>query len=146
METKLVLLINAAATLFLVGLIWMVQIVHYPLFDMADRANFPAFEAAHSNRITLIVGPAMLLELVTAGWLLVSRPDGIPVWTLWVGAALVGVAWFVTAFVSVPQHAILSGGFNQRAYQTLVDTNWIRTLAWTLRGGLVLWMLYQTMR
>ncbi len=146
METKLVLLTNAAATLFLVGLIWMVQVVHYPLFNMADRANFSAFEAAHSNRISVIVGPAMLLEMVTAGWLLLARPDGIPPWTLWVGAALVGLVWFVTGFVSVPQHAILSAGFDQRAYRTLVDTNWIRTIAWTLRGALVVWMLYTTMR
>jgi hypothetical protein len=146
METKLILLTNAAATLFLVGLIWMVQVVHYPLFNMADRANFTAFEAAHSNRITLIVGPAMLLEIITAGWLLVSRPDGIPAWTVWVGAVLVGVAWLVTAFLSVPQHAILSGGFDQTAYRALVDTNWIRTIAWTARGAMVLWMLYLTMR
>ena len=146
METKLVLLTHAAATLFLVGLIWMVQVVHYPLFNMADRANFSAFEAAHSNRISLIVGPTMLLEIVTAGWLLLARPDGIPVWTLWAGAALVGAVWFVTGFLSVPQHAILSAGFDQRAYRTLVDTNWIRTIAWTLRGALVLWMLYTTMR
>jgi hypothetical protein len=146
METKLLLLVNAAATLFLVGLIWMVQVVHYPLFNMADRANFTAFEAAHSNRITLIVGPAMLLEIITAGWLLVSRPAGIPAWMVWVGAVLVGVAWLVTAFLSVPQHGVLSGGFDQRAYQTLVGTNWIRTIAWTARGALVLWMLYLTMR
>jgi hypothetical protein len=146
MEAKFLLLTNAAATLFLVGLIWMVQVVHYPLFNMADRANFTAFEAAHSNRISVIVGPAMLLELVTAGWLLVSRPAGIPAWTVWLGAALVGVAWLVTAFLSVPQHAILSAGFNQTAYQTLVNTNWIRTVAWTARGALVLWMLSLTMR
>lgn len=140
------LLINAAATLFLVGLIWMVQVVHYPLFNMADRAHFSAFEAAHSNRISLIVGPAMLIEIITALWLLFARPDGIPAWTVWAGVALVGLAWFVTGFISVPQHAILSGGFDQRAYRVLVDTNWIRTMAWTARGVIVLWMLYLTMR
>lgn len=28
-----ILLANVVSTLFMVGLIWMVQIVHYPLFD-----------------------------------------------------------------------------------------------------------------
>ncbi|MFY0528690.1 hypothetical protein ACN28I_37835 [Archangium gephyra] len=32
-STPLVLLAHAAATLFMVGLIWFVQVVHYPLFS-----------------------------------------------------------------------------------------------------------------
>jgi hypothetical protein len=34
---KLVLLANLAATFFMVGLIWFVQIVHYPLFGQVGR-------------------------------------------------------------------------------------------------------------
>jgi hypothetical protein len=38
-------------------------------------------------------------------------------------------------------HARLGQGADEAALRRLVRTNWIRTLAWTARGVLVLWML-----
>ena len=34
---KLILLSNVAATLYMVGLIWCIQIVHYPLFAQVGK-------------------------------------------------------------------------------------------------------------
>ena len=56
MTPVVVLLVNAAATWFLTGLIWVVQVVHYPLFSYADRSAYPAFAAAHGRLITLSSG------------------------------------------------------------------------------------------
>jgi hypothetical protein len=122
------------------GVIWVVQLVHYPLFAGVGAEGFVAYEAAHKVRITLVVFPAMTLELGTAVALLWLRPDVVPPWMVWVGLALVGVVWLSTAFVQVPLHTTLSGGFEGGAHARLVATNWIRTAAWTLRAGLVLWM------
>ncbi|MEM6853128.1 MAG: hypothetical protein AAF593_01840 [Planctomycetota bacterium] len=146
------LLANVAATLYMVGLIWMVQIVHYPLFDGVGVAEFAAYEARHTRGMTGIVLPPMLVELVTAIGLVVllsqgtSQPAVLPVWMAWTGLGLVLFLWAVTFVVSVPQHAKLAEGFDPRAYRLLVDTNWLRTAAWTLRGGLVVWMLALVMR
>jgi hypothetical protein len=139
LDPKLLVLIHAAATLFMCGVIAMVQIVHYPLFNMVGRDQFAAYENAHTNLITLVVGPAMLLEAACVLGLLLERPGN---WLVWLGAALLGVVWFSTAFLQVPQHGILSSGFNQRAYEILVQSNWVRTLAWWARGviaGVLLW-------
>ena len=38
--TGLVLLANVASTLILVGLIWFVQVVHYPQFERVGSAAF----------------------------------------------------------------------------------------------------------
>lgn len=147
------LLANAAATLYMVGLIWMVQVVHYPLFDGVGEAQFAAYEARHTRGMTPIVLPPMLIELATAGLLLAFRPAAvkggdplIPAWMLWGGLGLVLFLWLVTFALSVPQHAKLAQGFDPKAYRLLVDTNWLRTAAWTLRGGLVVWMLALVMR
>ncbi|MEO1512882.1 MAG: hypothetical protein AAFU70_12485, partial [Planctomycetota bacterium] len=134
---ELIALVHAFATLAMTGLIWMVQIVHYPLFETAARGGeqvWSAYERSHQSRITLIVGPLMLAEVVAAGLLLVMRPEVVPAWMLWVGAGLLAAAWLTTFLVSVPAHARLSGGFDARAHATLVNTNWIRTAAWTARG------------
>ena len=70
MQMKLILLTQVFATLFMVGLIWFVQIVHYPLYANVGREQFPEYEALHNRMTTWVVGPAMLVELVTAVLLL----------------------------------------------------------------------------
>lgn len=135
-----VFLVHLAATLLMAGVIWIVQIVHYPLFAGVGSDEWSAYEAAHQSRITLVVGPLMVAELVTAVRLVLDRPAALPAWAVVLGAALVGVIWASTAFVQVPLHAALGGAFDADAHGRLVATNWIRTLAWTARGGLVLWM------
>lgn len=138
---KLILLGHAAATLLMVGVIWMVQLVHYPLFDRVGADSFVRYQAAHMNSITPLVGVLMLAELFTLGLLLFAAPPGVPMWQIIVSGGLLALVWGATMFVSVPQHNILVGGFDPDAYRALVDTNWIRTLAWSGRGVLVLWML-----
>lgn len=54
---------------------------------------------------------------------------------------LVLAIWLVTFFWSVPQHGTLSLGFDVGAHALLVQTNWIRTMAWSGRSLLLLWLL-----
>ncbi len=143
---KLTLLSNVAATLFMVGLIWCIQIVHYPLFAHVGTEGFATYEAAHSSLITLVVGLPMLVELVTAGLLLLFRPRAIGMAETMVGVVLVVMIWLSTIFLQVPQHTILSSGFDATAHQFLVNSNWLRTIAWSVRGALVLWMMTKVMR
>lgn len=65
-----IVLANLAATLTMFGVIWLVQLVHYPLFAGVGADGFTAYEATHQTRITWIVFPAMALELATAAWTL----------------------------------------------------------------------------
>jgi len=150
---KTLLLIHVAATLYMVGLIWFVQIVHYPLFDGVGGEGFSDYEDRHARRTTWVVLPAMMIELITAIWLVAQRsvffPEGItglPGWMAWAGLGLVVFLWAVTFLVSVPQHQRLTQGFDATAHRILTDTNWMRTAAWSLRGGLVLWIVALRMR
>lgn len=143
---KLILLLNVAATLYMVGLIWCVQIVHYPLFAQVGKDGFAAYEAAHSSLITLVVGPPMLLEAATTGLLLFFRSPVIRLSEAIIGVVLLAVIWLSTMFLQVPQHSLLSAGFDMVAHQFLVSSNWLRTVAWSLRGALVLWMTAKVMR
>lgn len=142
-STVFIFLINLGATLAMVGAILIVQIVHYPLFSRVGAEYFRAYEAAHTNAITLVVMPLMLAELGTAFLLALQPPRGVPSLAVWIGLVLVGVTWLSTAFIQVPLHGRLSAGFDLSAHQALVTTNWIRTVAWSLRGVLVLWMAWR---
>jgi len=132
---------NLASTWFLAGLIWTIQLVHYPLFDRVGREGFAAYEGAHARMITPLVGPVMLLEAMTAVLLVVSRPRFMPAWAAWTGLALVGVAWLSTFLLQVPMHGTLARGFDADAHARLVGTNWIRTAAWSARSLLLAWCL-----
>ncbi|MBK9385903.1 MAG: hypothetical protein IPN34_13920 [Planctomycetes bacterium] len=134
MTERELLLLHAASTWFLTGLIWIVQLVHYPLFAYVERARFTAFEAEHCRRISWIVMPTMLLELATAAWLVVAPPAALPLAWSWTGLALLAVIWGSTALFSVPCHRVLERGFDERAHRRLVATNWVRTLAWSARA------------
>ncbi len=129
-----VLVAHAAATWAMTGLIWFVQIVHYPLFADVGRQDFAAYEAAHARLTTWVVAPLMLAELIAAVSIALSGPQPIPARERWLGLALVGVLWLSTAAVQVPLHHRLAAGFDAGAWSTLVRSNWIRTLAWSLRA------------
>ncbi|MDZ4767298.1 MAG: hypothetical protein SGI73_22390 [Chloroflexota bacterium] len=144
-DIKLLLLCHVVATLMMAGVIWMVQLVHYPLFRFVGDATYTAYQTAHINAITLLVLPLMLVELVTGILLIIQPPASVPTWSVWVGMALIGLVWGVTALVNVPQHSALVGGFDAEIHAALVASNWLRTLGWTLRGGLVVWMLARVM-
>ncbi len=128
------------------GVIWMVQLVHYPLFAFADRARFGAMAAAHADRITWIVGPAMLVELATALWLVARPPLGVSRPLLAGGLALLVVIWLSTALLQGPDNGRLAAGFDPAIHTRLVTTNWLRTIAWSLRAFLVAALLLQATR
>jgi hypothetical protein len=132
---------NFAATFFLVGLIWMVQIVHYPLFDDVSDTNYTRYQERHQNNITLIVAPVMLIELATAVLMIWIVDERIDKTLVYLGLGLVVLVWLSTALIQVPCHEKLVRGFDPVAYRWLVNSNWIRTIAWTARGGIVVAML-----
>lgn len=127
---------HLVSTLMLVGLIWVIQLVHYPLFGRVGTVEFAAYEQDHQRRITWIVAPLMLLEAGTA----IAMPlivDGTELRTIaYVGIGLLAVNWLSTALLQVPCHTRLSEQFDVATHRRLVNTNWIRTAAWSLRGGI----------
>ena len=69
-----VLLAHLAATLIMVGVIWFVQVVHYPLFSRVGPEKFSLYTEAHPRLATYVVGPPLLVEAV--GTTSCSSSDG----------------------------------------------------------------------
>lgn len=128
------------------GVIWIVQVVHYPLMRFVSGEQFARFETAHRTRISWVVGPLMLVEGVCVLAFLIAPPAGLPWWLPWLGAAVEAIAIGTTAFVSAPLHERLNAHFNQATLDRLIATNWIRTIAWTCRAALAIAMLVAVLR
>lgn len=133
----IVLVISTVATWGMVGVIWMVQLVHYPLLGRLSALEPSTAAADHQRRITWVVGPLMAAEGVTALVLLVSRPASMSAASAFIAAALLGIALGSTVFVQVPLHARLAEGHDDAVVRSLISTNWVRTVAWTARGLLL---------
>lgn len=124
------------------AVIWFVQVVHYPLMANVGPDHLQAYAIRNRELTTWIVLPLMLLELLSSSALLLaplSTPHRITTWT---GLALLGLIWSVTFFVSVPLHLQLSEGSSSEPLSMLVQSNWIRTAAWSTRALLSIWMLW----
>ena len=141
MTFRVLLLLNFAAAAYLTGLIWTVQLVHYPSFGLVPKAAWAAFHAAHTRRMSYVVLAPMVLELGLAIGLAWAGRRLLPGAAGWWSLGLVGLAWAVTFFISVPFHNRLAQGLDYVAIDGLTRTNWLRTLAWTARMGLLGWLL-----
>jgi hypothetical protein len=132
---------QAAATLLMLGVALDMQFVHYPLFARVSPDGFAAYEREHQRRIVWIVIPAMSVEGVCACIVAARPPAGVSATLAYAGLAIAFGLWLSTAFLQVPQHRKLQHGFEEPAYRMLLATSWIRTIGWSARAVLVLWML-----
>jgi hypothetical protein len=124
------------STLLMVGLIWFVQIVHYPLMAAVAPECFPHYERQHQSLTTYVVAAPMLVEMIS-GLALLTYPELRTSWTFLAAESLLAIIWVSTWGLQVPLHNALSACHDQQCIRRLVRTNWIRTIAWTARAVLI---------
>lgn len=139
-RARLLLLTHIAATVFMTGVIWFVQIVHYPLLTFIGPAMFAAYERANIARTAAVVGPVMILEALTAILLIARRPAKVRKGEAWLGIVLLAIIWGSTALFQFPAHEALISGFDAELITKLTLSNWLRTALWSARALLVLRM------
>ena len=137
------LLIQILTTAMMTGIIWFVQIVHYPLFLQVPSEGFVSYEQSHTVRTGFVVAPLMLIELGTAILLLLFTVTSAGKVTIGLNPLYLGalgcllVIWASTFLIQVPLHGLLEQRADSKAMTLLVSTNWIRTFFWSLRMGLL---------
>src|SRR4051812_40337531 len=103
----LVFLLSLASCACMTGLIWLVQLLHYPAFAVIENPKFTTFHAEHTRRITYLVGPLMGIEFLSAlGLLYLNARESL----LQVNFLLLLLTFISTAALSVPLHSQLAAG------------------------------------
>jgi len=130
--------IHIVSTSIMVGVIWIMQLVHYPSFSFINIEDYKSFQEFHMKRISLVVIPAMTIEL-TSGILIfwIYQTNNI---FFNVSLFCLFFIWFLTAILFSKMHQKLTLGYQISIVTKLVNLNWLRTLSWTLRLGLVLFV------
>jgi hypothetical protein len=110
MSERALLFAHLVSTLLMVGIIWFVQVVHYPLMACVGVEHFRRYSQLHQSRTSLVVAGPMLVEALSAicllGWL--PRLRSSPAF-LAAGARL-GLIWVSTTWRQVPRHQLLAAG------------------------------------
>lgn len=143
MSLTLLLLLNLIFSSMLSGLIWLVQLVHYPGFLLVGKEAGAAYQQHHTRSISWVVVPLMLAELVVAIWLLFT-PFLFQVLTYlnYASFSFLLIIWVATFLGAVPLHNRLSGhGYNNTTILKLLKINWVRTICWTFRTLLLLLLI-----
>ena len=141
----LLFLLQLFATLLMTGLIWFVQIVHYPLFAAVGEEDFVPYARRHAILTGYVVGAPMLLELASA---LLALAPSLRVAFVTHRAAVLSVIlvlflWVVTGVIQVPVHERLGTRRDAMQIRWLIRSNWLRTAAWSARSVLLLVCLFR---
>jgi len=126
----LLMMFNLALSWGLLILIWLVQVIIYPGFHRIPPDIFIDYHRWYVKRISCIVLPLMISEAgMTTWWLLDAGTPGAIISTV-----LIVIIWFSTFLLQVPIHNRLKSGKKDVLIRRLVATNWIRTIAWSLKS------------
>ena len=143
-NSRTLLVIHLAATLFMVGLIWTIHYVHYPLFANVGESTYVSFQAAHVERIGKLLFVPWLTEGVTLlGILTLAFLGGYQSWRIptLINGVSMAVVLVISGFWSAPAHGKLADGFDASVHDQLMTANLIRTLAWTVCGICAIWLV-----
>ena len=143
---KIILIANLVSIIFLTGVIWIIQVVQYPFFAQVGAENFPKYHSSHTFWITPVVAPAMIVELITSLFLIIYPSENIDSKLIWLGLILTLIVWASTFFLQVPMHEKLAQGFDSDTHKFLVNSNWIRTIAWSLHSFLVVYFVWKNLK
>ena len=136
-----IFLFNLVLSFIAVGLIWTIQLVHYPSMRYISKDKFPAYHNFHSIRISILAMPLMLAELVTSIMLWYQNFNNAIQTVFLINLIIVVLIWSSTFLIQAPLHNLLSKEKNVDKLSRLISTNWIRTLLWTARSILMILFL-----
>ena len=140
LPNNFVLLGHLIFTSIMTGVIWVIQIVHYPSFHFIEKELYTAFQKFHMNKISIIVIPIMLAELITGIMLFLDKSSKSPF--LIISIIILVLIWLITGVFFTKAHNELITGYQELVVNQLVAMNWIRTLLWTLRLLLLTCFVY----
>jgi len=132
-----ILLANLAATLFLTGLAWSLALVQLPILLRGDYPELARQLALHRRLNSRLMIAPMSVEFATAVWL-VFFPGAERVPFL-AALGLICVIAYATVRYSL-LHRQLKRGYNKPAMDRMRTWNLVRTLCWTARSAILLWI------
>ena len=136
---KFIFITHLISNAIMIGVISITQLITYPSFLKIQRDKFPDFHKNYVRAISFVAVPAMVLELFTLIYMNIYISNLILMKSLLVLIML----WLITFIIIVPIHNQLSKEFNQEKIISIIRYNWIRTVLWTSKIFIILYIFYE---
>ena len=141
----LALLLWVGLVFWVLGQIWFVQIVIYPLFALVGEADYLHNQRFHSKHILFPIILPGFAGFVLPLALAFLAPPSLPVWLIGANIAVGLVSFLDTVLLEIPRHVRLTrAGKSPQVIGELIRYNWPRTISITIQAILAIWMLYYT--
>jgi hypothetical protein len=139
---SLTLVLFIGFSLYNMGNMMSLQMQHYSLYPLINPANFLNYIKGN-NKAALF--PAILpglTNIVLSIILVIKKPETVSSMFVYIGLTmnLIAIASTVIWQARI-QGQMAHTGFDATKIQTLISTNWIRTIAYSINGIMSLWFL-----
>ena len=111
---QFILQINTFSNIYLIAISIMVQFIIYPSFKNYSESSFKSFHSGYTKKMFLIVGPFMIIELISSLYLLNISSFLAP-------TVLVVLICASTFFLIVPIHNSLNISFDLIKHKKLIS-------------------------
>ena len=137
------LLVAIAASWFNTGFIWMVQLVHYPGFRLIDSQSSHGYHTFHMQAITPLVWILIVVEMISNLGIVFELGTDLKNLLPLIAFLILILIWTHTVVIAIPLHKKLTEEFDNQTIKRLIQTNWWRTIGWTIKSVLLSYTLFE---
>lgn len=137
----IIFVMQLISTFMLLGIVWLVQLINYPLFKLIPESLFRDYHALHINRSQWLIAPLMLVEMLTGAYLLIWPLLDANYYLYVCNFVLILLVWLETFFLQIPIHKTLQKQHSQTKIDRLINMGWVRTITWSLHGIVLILIL-----
>ena len=127
MDSVYIVYFNVLFNVYLIAISIIVQFIVYPSFNKILE-SFKEYHSRYKKKIFWIVGPVMILEILTSLLMILNEFD-----IYLIPGLIVLLVWMLTFIYIVPLHKQLSKEFQTNKHIKLLKLNFVRTILWALK-------------
>ena len=134
-------LIQIVTSFSMLGIIWFIQLIHYPLLNKI-KEGLSQYEKAHLIRAAYFIGPLLVVDLIASIFLVSFEVRSTLIRLATCNLILNIFYWIWTFLFQIQHHQKLTVGFSKLTIRKLVINNWMRTFLWTVKSAALIWMIF----
>lgn len=132
------LLASLSLSLYLLGVHWTFQLVHFPLLTRVGVNEFQDYQTSHQKRVLWTARIPRMIALALAIILILLDPWGISSIELYLYTGTLLLATLISmAFIRPLQGMLSQQGYSKKMIQTMTRLYWSRTILSTA-GAIIL--------
>lgn len=130
------------SSFMMIGIVWLQQLINFPLFTLVPKESFSVYHQAHLNRSQWLIAPLMLVEVLSAAFLLIWPIPQVSYYLYLINFLLIVLIWLETFLMQWPLQKKLRKEHSLVTIERLIKLNRLRAITWSCHGAVLIAILY----